>query len=327
MPDQVTFIGPGFAMLPDALLHARDVSDRAVRLWCVLYRCQGLREGAVPSLGDLAGDLGCSESSVYRARLELEDAGWLAIVRRVERGDGTVLAVEGDLPRADGGRFTAGAAHPFVSCRYVLFGDPIPDPEAQAEAIARAIPEGITTLAALNASPDGSPQDPEAQTTPAFTGEPPPAFTRERRPAFTGERLRETHSDSSLAEARAREASGPLPALTAAQTGTLAHLGRSVRGLGFALPRDWGAVWVLRGLTASDVDQALAEGAHITAPRSRLGHLGRTLERAAQDRAAGRPPWAGAVPRGSRREGPPDLQAAQRAMVPGAPRVDAGGAR
>lgn len=73
-----------FAQTPEALLRDRAVSDRAVRLWGLFDRIAAGREQAIGSRLRLAGVLGCSPSSLDRARRELEAAGWLG----VERVDG-----------------------------------------------------------------------------------------------------------------------------------------------------------------------------------------------------------------------------------------------
>lgn len=70
-----------FAPLPAKLLDDRSVSDRGVRLWGILDRIAAGREAAIGSRAGLAARLGCSPSSLDRARRELEAAGWLGVER------------------------------------------------------------------------------------------------------------------------------------------------------------------------------------------------------------------------------------------------------
>ena len=67
--------GP-WAFIPEWVLYS-GVSDRAVRLYCVLRRFADEQEEAYPSRKSLAELMGCSTDSVDRACIELEEIGAL----------------------------------------------------------------------------------------------------------------------------------------------------------------------------------------------------------------------------------------------------------
>lgn len=93
-----------FTVLPEHLIRDGRVSDRAMRLWCVLDRYAGANGEAFPLRATLCADLGgISESSLDRAMAELCKAGWLSKARRYEGGpnDYTVLVVPAEEVPAD----------------------------------------------------------------------------------------------------------------------------------------------------------------------------------------------------------------------------------
>lgn len=71
-----------FAMIPEALLYDRTLSDKAVRLYGALRRHGDDPSNCYPSKRRLGDLLGCAPASINRPTRELEDAGW---VRRVPR--------------------------------------------------------------------------------------------------------------------------------------------------------------------------------------------------------------------------------------------------
>jgi len=71
-----------FAMAPRAMVADHAVSDRAVRLYCVLTRYANTRDEAWPSQATLAKDLGCSKPTIERAVRELRETGWITVHRR-----------------------------------------------------------------------------------------------------------------------------------------------------------------------------------------------------------------------------------------------------
>jgi helix-turn-helix protein len=75
-----------FATVPEHLIRDRALSDRAVRLWCLLDRYAGKDDCAFPSRETLSNDLSCSRASVDRAVAELVSAGWLSKIRRFQGG-------------------------------------------------------------------------------------------------------------------------------------------------------------------------------------------------------------------------------------------------
>lgn len=93
-----------FTVLPEPLLRDRRVSDRAMRLWCLLDRYAGANGQAFPKRKRLAGDLDCSVATLDRAMEELVATGWLHKARREEGGvnDYTLLdGAEGLLTHED----------------------------------------------------------------------------------------------------------------------------------------------------------------------------------------------------------------------------------
>lgn len=75
--DRIT--GTPFAIVPVWVLKNTDLSDRAVRLYGVIYGYVGENDRAWPLQSTLADDLGCSLSSLKTALKELVDIG--AVVR------------------------------------------------------------------------------------------------------------------------------------------------------------------------------------------------------------------------------------------------------
>lgn len=76
-----------FAQIPERLLDA-DVSDRAIRLWCVLHRHADTGGRAWPGRPKLAERIRCGVSSLDRALAELEGTG-LLVVEPHYRKDGS----------------------------------------------------------------------------------------------------------------------------------------------------------------------------------------------------------------------------------------------
>lgn len=96
-----------FSIVPEALIRDTTLSDRAVRLWCVLDRYAGSNGSAFPSRGRLADDLACSRDSIDRALTELCDGGWLVKEQRAAGATNDYVLMEG------GGRTSAeGVAAP-----------------------------------------------------------------------------------------------------------------------------------------------------------------------------------------------------------------------
>lgn len=314
--DSATVIGPGFAVIPDRLLYEQAVSDRALRLWLLLSRYAGLRLGAVPRRRELARMLGTSEKSVLRATNELVHVGWIAVLRRAKAG-GAFVYVDAAMERGEGGAFVSGSGLDYTSNHYVVFNSPL-TPDAAAEAIAQAYPE---------ASPEAiaSPQDAHAQAQDPRTLVTGAADTGDRGAADTSVREeRHTLRDPHLAPPGGPEGIAeppPLAALGGAQAETLRHLHAAIEGAGIRVPHDrWGVSHVMRGLTAADVDRAAAESQGIPRPQW-LAHFTQVIERAAQERAAGRSPWPAAALGGWRQGQRPtprlvDLNAGERARRP-----------
>lgn len=75
-----------FALVPERLLLA-PVSDRAIRLWCLLDRHADKEGRAYPGRRRLAEQLGASEASLKRALAELVDHGMVRVKARY-RPDG-----------------------------------------------------------------------------------------------------------------------------------------------------------------------------------------------------------------------------------------------
>lgn len=93
-----------FAMAPRAMVADHAVSDRAVRLYCVLTRYANTRDEAWPHQARLATDLGCSRPSIERAVRELRECGWISVRRRVA-GGGNIYTIHRypQLPDTDEG--------------------------------------------------------------------------------------------------------------------------------------------------------------------------------------------------------------------------------
>ncbi len=79
--------GEAFATVPESLLDG-DVSDRAIRLWCVLARLANQGGRAYPGRPHLAERLRCSVQSVDRAMDELREGGWV-VSEPTHRPDGS----------------------------------------------------------------------------------------------------------------------------------------------------------------------------------------------------------------------------------------------
>lgn len=73
-----------FAMVPEALLYDPERSDKAVRLYGVLRRHGDDPTDCYPSKRRLADLMGCAPASLNRPLNELEDAGWIVRVARVD---------------------------------------------------------------------------------------------------------------------------------------------------------------------------------------------------------------------------------------------------
>jgi len=73
-----------FAMVPEALLYDPELSDKAIRLYGVLRRHGDDPSNCYPSKRRLADLMGCATSSLGRPLRELEDAGWITRVARVD---------------------------------------------------------------------------------------------------------------------------------------------------------------------------------------------------------------------------------------------------
>lgn len=104
--------GAPFAMIPEWVLDA-EVSDRAIRLWCVLHRYADADGRAFPGRPKLAVRLGCGVSSIDRALNELVRLHAITVEPHY-RADGSRTAnsywlwpstppVEGTVPTGDKG--------------------------------------------------------------------------------------------------------------------------------------------------------------------------------------------------------------------------------
>lgn len=108
-----------FATVPEHLIRDKALSDRAVRLWCILDRYAGKDEESFPSRLTLADDLSCSRASVDRAVIELVDGGWLSKERREAGGTNLYTLL---IAKASAARSKAQ-----VSAPPVVTGDDTPD--------------------------------------------------------------------------------------------------------------------------------------------------------------------------------------------------------
>lgn len=74
-----------FAQVPEQLVYS-TLTDKAVRLWIALVRHGEDPSSCFPSERRLAGLIGCAPRSVQRPLRELEDAGWITRVTRLDAG-------------------------------------------------------------------------------------------------------------------------------------------------------------------------------------------------------------------------------------------------
>lgn len=87
-----------FATVPEHLIRDMSLSDRAVRLWCLLDRYAGKDDSAFPSRETLSNDLSCSRASVDRAVTELVTGGWLSKERRYKGGVNEYILLIAKVP-------------------------------------------------------------------------------------------------------------------------------------------------------------------------------------------------------------------------------------
>ena len=96
-----------FAQIPDAVLYS-TVSDRAIRLYAIIHKHTGMRDGAFPGRKRIAALLSTSLDSTDRAIRELEDAGFLVVTRRANQSSLYELPMTwGGRRSAEGGRMGA----------------------------------------------------------------------------------------------------------------------------------------------------------------------------------------------------------------------------
>lgn len=102
-----------FGRVPEELLYS-DASDRACRLHAVLTRWSDIKPGVHPSREELADLLRCSVDSLDRAIKDLEDRGFLKVVRRFATGNKAQLpndyVLEGGAARVRRGEGRKAAA-------------------------------------------------------------------------------------------------------------------------------------------------------------------------------------------------------------------------
>jgi hypothetical protein len=80
---RVTLDGQTFTILPDWIRDDPSLSDRAIRLWCVLYGyADRVTNEAWPWRSTLAEQMGCSRDTIDRATAELVKAGALQVEQR-----------------------------------------------------------------------------------------------------------------------------------------------------------------------------------------------------------------------------------------------------
>jgi hypothetical protein len=79
-------IKQGWAPVPSSLFENPDISDRAVRLFAVLYMYSFRHDRVTPSRKTLAETMGCSLPSIDKAKAELIELGVLAVERRKTDG-------------------------------------------------------------------------------------------------------------------------------------------------------------------------------------------------------------------------------------------------
>lgn len=84
-----------FSIVPENLIRDPHLTDRAVRLWCILDRYAGSNGSAFPSRGRLADDMGCSRDSIDRALSDLCAEGWLRKEQRTAGGVNDYVLLEG----------------------------------------------------------------------------------------------------------------------------------------------------------------------------------------------------------------------------------------
>jgi DNA-binding transcriptional MocR family regulator len=84
-----------FTVLPEPLIRDRRISDRAMRVWCLLDRYAGANGQAFPKRKTLATALGCSVATLDRAIEELVQFGWLSKERREAGGVNDYTLMDG----------------------------------------------------------------------------------------------------------------------------------------------------------------------------------------------------------------------------------------
>jgi hypothetical protein len=77
-----------FAPIPEALLYADDVSDKALRVYGALMRHGLDPSSCYPSHARIGELIGCAARSIQRPLRELEAAGWIERVRRIDPDTG-----------------------------------------------------------------------------------------------------------------------------------------------------------------------------------------------------------------------------------------------
>ena len=111
-----------FTTLPEHLIRDKRVSDRAVRLWCILDRYAGGDGEAFPLRATLADDLSCSVATVDRAINELVQRGWLAKERRGDGDSNIYTLLIAKAPKGARGKKTQVSADPVLThedtCRH-----------------------------------------------------------------------------------------------------------------------------------------------------------------------------------------------------------------
>src|SRR5271154_4034073 len=80
--------GTPFAQIPEWILDSSDLTDKAVRLFCVLDRYANDSGRAFPGRTKLAERLGCSPNSLDRALAELVEVGALVVESRYREDGG-----------------------------------------------------------------------------------------------------------------------------------------------------------------------------------------------------------------------------------------------
>jgi hypothetical protein len=83
-----------FGMIPAEVIDSETLSPGAKSLYCNLFLYQGRNDYAWPSVKLLCKKVPCSRPSFYKYRYELEEAGWLKVIRRQsERTGGDISSL------------------------------------------------------------------------------------------------------------------------------------------------------------------------------------------------------------------------------------------